>query len=256
MIYQLRDAVKDAIENVIDIKNNDVGDVSDLLPPNIKLIKEIIDNANFLNANTITVQAEATNIPPCQLTKIRNMNQEDRIEAEKKLVKIKESFKFNSVAQGKKKLPSAKTSPLSTIIFNLKTRFSSLIEESEELYAAFSIFDVSMWVDGEETDTLIERDNAYIETLGKSFKAPLDIYNFDIKSAKKEWKKVEASVYLNHNFHSFITKLIQKLCEGFVFEYKFLRICYKVSVKKGYKYVINEMDELCDINLVAYCFVY
>ena len=57
LIYQLRDAVKDAIENVIDIKNDDVGDVSDLLPQNIKLIKEIIDDANFLNANTITVQA-------------------------------------------------------------------------------------------------------------------------------------------------------------------------------------------------------
>ena len=36
-----------------------------------------------------------------------------------------------------------------------------------------------MWVDGEKTDMLIKRDDAYLETLGKSFKVPLDIYNFD-----------------------------------------------------------------------------
>lgn len=36
-----------------------------------------------------------------------------------------------------------------------------------------------MWVDGEKTDMLIKRDDAYLETLGKSFKVPLDICNFD-----------------------------------------------------------------------------
>ena len=43
--------------------NIDVGYMSDLPPQNIKLIKETIDYANYLNANTTTVQAEATTIP-------------------------------------------------------------------------------------------------------------------------------------------------------------------------------------------------
>ena len=45
LIYQLPDAVKDVMENLIDIKNDDA---SGLLSQNIKLIKEPIDNANFL----------------------------------------------------------------------------------------------------------------------------------------------------------------------------------------------------------------
>ena len=55
---------------------------------------------------------------------------------------------------------------------------------------------------------LIKRDNAYLETLGKSFKVPLDIYNFDAKSGKKEWKNVQIFVYLYHKFYVFFTKLI------------------------------------------------
>ena len=116
LIYQLCDAVKDGMENLIDIKNDDVGDMSDLLPQNIKVMKKTVDNANFLNANTITIQVEATNIPPCQLRKIHNTSQEDQMEVEKKLVKIKETFKFNSVSQGKKKMASVKTSLLSNTV--------------------------------------------------------------------------------------------------------------------------------------------
>ena len=141
LIYQLRDVVKDDIKNLIDTKNDDVGDVSDLLPKHIKLIKEIINDANFLNANTITVQAKATSIPLHQLKKIHNISQEDRIEAENKLVKTKNIFKFNNVSQGKKKLASVKVSPLSTIISNLRTQFGSLVEELEEMYVAFSVFE-------------------------------------------------------------------------------------------------------------------
>ena len=141
LIYQLRDVVKDDIKNLIDTKNDDVGDASDLLPKHIKLIKEIINDANFLNANTITVQAKATSIPLHQLKKIHNISQEDRIEAENKLVKTKNIFKFNNVSQGKKKLASVKVSPLSTIISNLRTQFGSLVEELEEMYVAFSVFE-------------------------------------------------------------------------------------------------------------------
>ena len=141
LIYQLRDVVKDDIKNLIDTKNDDVGDVSDLLPKHIKLIKEIINDANFLNANTITVQAKATRIPLHQLKKIHNISQEDRIEAENKLVKTKNIFKFNNVSQGKKKLASVKVSLLSTIISNLRTQFGSLVEELEEMYVAFSVFE-------------------------------------------------------------------------------------------------------------------
>ena len=173
----LRDAVKDDIKNLIDTKN-DVGDMSDLLPQHIKLIKETINNANFLNAYSVTVQAKATNIPLHQLKKIHNISQEDRIEAEK-LVKTKNIFKLNNVSQGKKKLTSVKASLLSTIIYNLRTRFGSLIEELEEMYVGFSVFEASMWVDGEKTDMLIKRDDTYLETLGKSFKVPLDIDNFN-----------------------------------------------------------------------------
>ena len=138
----LRDAVKDDIKNLIDTKN-DVGDMSDLLPQHIKLIKETINNANFLNAYSVTVQAKATNIPLHQLKKIHNISQEDRIEAEK-LVKTKNIFKLNNVSQGKKKLTSVKASLLSTIIYNLRTRFGSLIEELEEMYVGFSVFEASM----------------------------------------------------------------------------------------------------------------
>ena len=145
------------------------------------------------------------------------MNQEDRIDAEKQSLKIKETFKFNSASQVRKKSTSVKTSLLSAIISNLETWFGSLIEESEEMYPVFSLFDVSMWVDGEERDMLIKRDNAYLETFRKSFKVPLGIYNFSIKSAKKEWKKVQIFVYLYRKFYLFFTKFILKLCEGFVF---------------------------------------
>ena len=53
-----------------------------------------------------------------------------------------------------------------------------------------------------------KRDDAYLETLGKIFQVPLHIYNFNIKSVKNEWKKVQTFVYLYHKFYLFFTKLI------------------------------------------------
>ena len=92
------------------------------------------------------------------------MTAEDRIEAEKKVAKIRETFKFNSASQGKQNLTKVKSPLVSTIIGNIEKRFEPLLQ-SDDMYSVFTIFDVSPWSDGEETDMLIERHNAYFNTL-------------------------------------------------------------------------------------------
>ena len=69
LIYQLLDVIKYTIENLTKIKYDHEDDVFVLLLQNIKLLRETIESENFLNVDTVTVLAAATNIPPRQLKK-------------------------------------------------------------------------------------------------------------------------------------------------------------------------------------------
>lgn len=187
LIYQLREAIQDTIENLEEMLVED--DETEIMPQNIKILSETVESENFLDANTILIQAESTNVSAKKLRALNKLPEATRQEAEKNVVKIRENFKLNNVKQGREKLSNVKSTLIPTIIDNIKERFGSLLG-NDDMYEAFTIFDVSMWADGEDSDQLIERDNKYIQILAERFNKPLDVYDFNLNIAKKEWRKV------------------------------------------------------------------
>ena len=187
LTYQLHGVIREAIENLNDIKEEDVE--SDVFPTNIKMVSETTESDDFLSANTMVIKAQATNVSLNRLKQLNKMSEEDRQEAEKYVVKVNENFKLNSVAQGKQKLARVKSTLIAAIIRNIEQRFNSIID-SGGIYKAFIVFDANLWVDGEETDQLMERDQNLLVQIAQRFQVPLEHHNFEINNAKKEWKKV------------------------------------------------------------------
>lgn len=67
-------------------------------------------------------------------------------------------------------------------------RFRSLLDD--EPLQAFSILNTVQWSILEDSEAIQQRDAAMLEELLKRFSVPLEKFNFDLKIAKKETKKV------------------------------------------------------------------
>ena len=67
-------------------------------------------------------------------------------------------------------------------------RFRSLLDD--EPLQAFSILNTVQWSILEDSEAIQQRDAAMLEELLKRFSVLLEKFNFDLKIAKKETKKV------------------------------------------------------------------
>ena len=181
MIYQIQEAIDDAILNLKDIAEEKD---TPLFPANVKLIKETEESENFLMANTMTISISTSNVPENKLKKIR----ESKSRNEPKVTVVKENFVLQNVKQGKEKVETIKSNLITAIILNIDSRFKTL--KSCEEFEALELFDVSKWSFGQDTESLIQLDHDRIDIIAERFEKSLAIYKFNVKEAKKEWKKV------------------------------------------------------------------
>lgn len=87
LIYQLHEVIQNTIDNLTDINHDK--NKTEILSHSIKILSETVDSEKFLYANTMIIQAEATNVSTKRLNKLTKMPQEQRHEAEQKIVKVK-----------------------------------------------------------------------------------------------------------------------------------------------------------------------
>ena len=176
MIYQIQEAVDDAILNL-----KDIAEQKDTppFPANVKLIKETEESENFLMANTMTISISASNVPENKLKKIR----ESKSRKEPKVTVVKENFVLQNVKQGKEKVETIKSNLITAIILNIDSRFKTL--KSCEEFEALELFDVSKWSFGQDTESLIQLDHDRIDVIAERFEKSLAIYKFNVKEAKK-----------------------------------------------------------------------
>ena len=90
LIYQLHEVIQDTIDNLTDINHDK--NKTEILSHSFKILSETVDSEKFLYANTMIIQAEATNVSTKRLNKLTKMSQEQRHEAEQKIVKVKEKI--------------------------------------------------------------------------------------------------------------------------------------------------------------------
>ena len=95
---------------------------------------------------------------------------------------------LHNVKQGKEKVETIKSNLVTAIISNIESRFENL--KSCEEFEVLKLFDVSKWTFGQDTKSLIQLDHDHIDVIAEQFEKSLAIYKFNVKEAKKEWKKV------------------------------------------------------------------
>ena len=189
MIYQIQEAIDDAIVN---LKNIAEEKDTPLLPANVKLFKETEESENLLMINTMTVSVSASNAPENRLKKIC----ESKSSNEPKVTVVKENFVLHNVKQGKEKVETIKSDLVNAIILYIESRFENL--QSCEEFEALKLLDASKWSFGQDTESLIQLDHDRTDVIAERFEKLLAIYKFNVKEAKKGMEESNAS-FCFHN---------------------------------------------------------
>ena len=189
MIYQIQEAIDDAIVNLKDIAEEKD---TPLLPAKVKLFKETEESENLLMINTVTVSVSASNAPENRLKKIY----ESKSSNEPKVTVVKENFVLHNVKQGKEKVETIKSDLVNAIILYIESRFENL--QSCEEFEALKLLDVSKWSFGQDTESLIQLDHDRTDVIAERFEKLLAIYKFNVKGAKKGMEESNAS-FCFHN---------------------------------------------------------
>ena len=95
---------------------------------------------------------------------------------------------LHNMKQGKEKVETIKSDLVNAIILYIESRFENL--QSCEEFEALKLLDVSKWSFGQDTESLIQLDHDRTDVIAERFEKLLAIYKFNVKEAKKEWKKV------------------------------------------------------------------
>ena len=132
MIYEIEEAVDDAILNL-----NDIAEEKDtpLFPASVKFIKETEKSENFLTANIMTVSVSASTVPENKLKKIHEFKSSN----EPKVTVVKEDFVLHNVKQGKETMETIQSDLIIAIILNIESRFQNL--KSCEEFETLILFD-------------------------------------------------------------------------------------------------------------------
>ena len=181
LIYHVWDAVKETCNNLRDIQNDDN---YDYFPFNIEEAGDG-DIHNWMLEKSIKIKVSAVNSTLKTSEKLKGFSEE---EAEKLKV-TKETFTLQKVESGKVAVDNLRNNFIPTIIDKIESRFANSNE-----FDAFRLFNISVWSLVDDTEEMCTADANKIDTLAKQFETPLSKNNFDIKEAKKEWKKVSIIV--------------------------------------------------------------
>ena len=79
---------------------------------------------------------------------------------------------------------------LSVIQENITKRFKKILED--ESLDAMKLFHVNEW-GPTDVESSVERDAKFFQILYERFKSCLDVYEFNLAEAKREWKRVRAA---------------------------------------------------------------
>ena len=122
----------------------------------------------------------------------------------------------------------------------MEKRFENLDD-----FMALNLFNVSLWNNLNEDDVeLMKLDSTKLDELAVIMKTPLDMHTFDLKEAKKEWKKVKRIVkcqYLHlqdrqvnlwsnfiHSHDNFLPNI------SFIIEMFLVMLCSSSVVERGF----------------------
>ena len=134
---------------------------------------------------------------------MQEMNEEERIESENNVTIYKDTFTLSDLKSGLKRIQVLRKKFIPEIIENVEKRFENLDD-----FKALNLFNVSLWNNLNEDDVeLMKLDSTKLDGLAVIMKAPPDMYTFDLKEAKKEWKKVKRIV-IRQYLHYKIAKSI------------------------------------------------
>ena len=128
MIYQLHNAVEDAISNLNDIANEED---TKLFPPNVKIIKETHESENFLMADSVTISVAASNVPQKKLQEIRAAR-ETGLRPDQEVTVVKENFVLYNAQKGREKVEEIKSNLIPNIIGKLRFENLRTCEEFNE----------------------------------------------------------------------------------------------------------------------------
>ena len=107
-------------------------------------------------------------------------------------------FQLTGVADDKVKVDMIRQDLGSVIQGNITERFEKILED--EKLDAIKLFDVSE-LRLPDVKSCVKRDENFVQILYERFKSCLDVYEFNLAEAKREWEKGESrlnALFLTH----------------------------------------------------------
>ena len=152
LVYQVKNAVEEILDNLRDISND--GDYDDM-PFNVKVTD------NRLTGDSVNITVSAMNANLKGIRSMQEMNEEERIEAEKNVTIHKDTFTFNDLKSGRKRIQVLRKKFISKIIENEEKRFENLDD-----FKVLNLFNVSLWNNLNEDDVeLMKLDSTKLDEL-------------------------------------------------------------------------------------------
>ena len=157
LTYQLSSKIKESCFNLQEISEEED---YEYLPSNVEIIDEDMENALIV----ITPTSNG--------------------------VQNNEEFQLTGVVEGKVKVDMIRQDLLSVIQENITERFEKILED--ESLDAMKLFGVNEW-GPTDVENCVEREPKFVQILYERFKSCLDVYEFDLAEARREWKRVRAA---------------------------------------------------------------
>ena len=108
-----------------------------------------------------------------------------------------EEFQLTVVAESKVKVDTIRQDLLSVVQENITERFKKTLED--ESLDAMKLLNVNEW-GLTDVESCVERDLKFVQFLYERFKSCLDVYEYNLAEAKREWKRVRALTHFEPMF--------------------------------------------------------
>ena len=108
-----------------------------------------------------------------------------------------EEFQLTGVAESKVKVDTIRQDLLSVVQENITERFKKTLED--ESLDAMKLLNVNEW-GLTDVESCVERDLKFVQFLYERFKSCLDVYEYNLGEATREWKRVRALMHFEPMF--------------------------------------------------------
>ena len=106
-------------------------------------------------------------------------------------------FQLTGVAEDKVKVDTIRQDLLSVVQENITERFKKILED--ESLDAMKLLNVNEW-GLTDVESCVERDPKFVQFLYERFKSCLDVYEYNLGEATREWKRVRALMHFEPMF--------------------------------------------------------